>query len=136
MNIILLSLLLFSCGKKTAITGRIINPVPGSMEGTGGKLIETTTTDSEGYYVIDIRKSSSRNYYLSVIYDTKKCTSNKSTSVEIASKTKNQSFDFSLIPYGYLKEKINNVTCFDDSDLLSIKRLYNFPPLYSTSNSV
>lgn len=156
LNIILLSLLLFSCGKKTTITGRIINPVtgigignieievlkekvnpiPGSMDGTGSKLIETTTTDSEGYYAIEIRKSSSRNYYLSVIYDENKYTSTESTSVLIASKTKNQTFNFGLTPYGFIKQDIHNINCFDSNDQMRYKRSntsINLTSTYSTT---
>ena len=65
-------LLLASCGKKYTATGRVYNPVNGNgivglevqirkgkaclnYDGCGSKLLESTTTDANGYYSITYR---------------------------------------------------------------------------------
>jgi hypothetical protein len=80
--------ILIACGKEKTITGRVYNPVTGeaisnmevrllrgktgtrgSVDGSGKKLLETTTTDANGNYSFTYKQRSSKGYFLSFIYD-------------------------------------------------------------------
>ncbi len=130
--------ILFSCGKEHSIKGRVFNPVtdeaisgikvnllknkteiPGSQDGVGKKIVESTTTNENGEYSFTFRKKDSRQYSLSFFYDDKKYYDNiKSGNVVIENNM--VTYDLPLVNYGFLSKNISNVNCFNENDLLSI----------------
>jgi hypothetical protein len=130
---IVLTLLLASCGKKVTVKGRIYNPVtnlgiegveviigrekigvPFSTDGSGGKDLEQTTSDAEGYYSAQFRQKRSRAYYLGFKFDHEKYFNITSENKDVSDGGK--TIDLQLVPYGKLAKNIKNINCFDSND--------------------
>lgn len=137
--------LLIACGKEKTIVGRVYNPVtsagipnmevrllrsktgmPGSVDGSGKKLLETTTTDANGNYSFTYRQRSSKGYSLSFIYDHDAYYDNITTGTPGISHV--SVYDLQLIPFGYLSRNIKNTVCFDASDVFNGVSTYRHLP--------
>jgi hypothetical protein len=145
-----LVLLLFSCGKQVTVKGRIYNPVtnlgikdveviigrekigvPFSTDGTGGKILEQTTSDAEGNYSAQFRQKRSRAYYLGFKFDHEKYFNITSENQDVSDGGK--TIDLPLVPASYIKFHIKNENCFDSNDKIFITLLDDFGQ-YSISN--
>lgn len=134
--ITLLILLSISCGKKVTVKGRAYNALTNegisdvsvnisrekanltfSYDGAGSKSIDSDITDSDGKYSIDYRHKS-RSYQMFFSYDEDRYIALNSQQYNLSQE--NKTIDFPLVPIGYLKQKVENVSCFDENDLLSI----------------
>lgn len=142
--------LLFSCGKKHTVTGRVYNPVTGegipgisvylmkdkaclSYVGCGEKAIESTTTDSDGYYSMRYRDKGGLNLLFDHdINDYHRMNSN------IPGISGNEEYDLLLVTKGYLQRTITNINCFDSNDKLTITERYHksLPDFYSIQNAI
>jgi len=134
---ILCIFLLVSCGKERTVKGRVYNPVTGSgiagievqvrkgktclsYDGCGSKLLESTTTDANGYYAMRYRdKGGQYLLFKHDIDDFYRMNSN------IPGISGNQEYDLLLVTKGYLQETITNINCFDSNDELSITSMYH-----------
>jgi len=131
-------LLLSACGKKYTATGRVYNPVNGKgiaglevqirkskaclgYDGCGSKLLETTTTDANGFYAIGYRQRASGQYLLfkNDLNEYDRLNSN------IPGLSGNQVYDLLLVSQGYMQLSITNVNCFDNNDQLIITRQFH-----------
>jgi len=121
-------LLLSACGKKYTATGRVYNPVNGKgiaglevqvrkgkaclgYDGCGSKLLESTTTDANGYYSINYRdKGSQYLLFKNDLDEYYRLNSN------IPGVSGNQEYDLLLVTEGYLQRTITNTSCFNAND--------------------
>ena len=130
-------LLLASCGKKYTATGRVYNPVNGNgivglevqirkgkaclnYDGCGSKLLESTTTDANGYYSITYRDRGGQ--YLLFKNDLDEYHRINSN---IPGVSGNQEYDLLLVTKGYMQKTIANINCFDANDQLTITSAYH-----------
>ena len=140
--------LLSSCYKKTTMKGRIVNPVTNlgiagikvyvtkpktclGYDGCGSKTIFETESDDEGYFTIEKRFRKSKTYTVSYGYDKTKYGLLKAQVSPAGTEYDGSNFEFYLIPNGNLIRNLNNVSCFDSNDLLTITQIYKpLPDLY------
>jgi len=143
-------LLLASCGKKYTATGRVYNPVNGNgivglevqirkgkaclnYDGCGSKLLESTTTDANGYYSITYRDRGGQYLlFKNDIDEYHRINSN------IPGVSGNQVYDLLLVAKGYMQHTITNTNCFDANDNLTItSRVHkSLPEFYTVQNAV
>ncbi|HIP35540.1 MAG TPA: carboxypeptidase regulatory-like domain-containing protein [Crocinitomix sp.] len=139
-----------SCGKKRTVHGRVYNPVTGngiagmgvyvmkdktclSYDGCADKAIESTTTDANGYYLMQYRDKGG----LSLLFDNDIDAFYRMNS-NIPGISGNQEYDLLLVTKGYLQKTITNLSCFDANDKLTITSAYHksIPELSSTTMAI
>lgn len=151
-----LSFLVVSCKKKVTITGRVYNPVtnegisgvkvtlskqktgvPGSVDGSGAKIIASGLTDANGNYSFIEKLNKNKGYGIGFSYDGNLYYQIEGEYKSINAGEDNLIINWPLIPKGYVKGKIDNVNCFDSNDELKILRSYaHIPNLYGFENSI
>lgn len=134
--IFILALFFSSCGKKTEMKGRIVNPVTGEgipnidvyvtrpkgglgYDGSGTKTVFSTVSDENGYFTIEKRFRKSKSYTISYGYDQKKYQLFDKQVSPAGAKYDGDYFEFSLVPIGRLLMNIQNQSCFDSNDNFS-----------------
>lgn len=131
-------LLLLSCGKKTTMKGRIVNPVTNmgisgikvivtkpkkclGYDGCGSKTIYETVSDENGYFLIEKRFRKSKSYTINYGYDKNNYTLVDAQVSPAGAEYDGSSFEFYLLPKGSLQRNIENANCFDENDLFSFQ---------------
>ncbi len=129
--------LVVSCGKNRTVKGRVYNPVNGngisgievqvrkgksclSYDGCGSKLLESTTTDANGYYSMEYKDKGSQ--YLLFKHDIDAYYRINSNIPGISG---NQEYDLLLVTKGYEQYSVINTNCFDSNDQLTITQRYH-----------
>lgn len=154
-TVLLIALFLLSnCGKKTTINGRVYNPVTNEgiagievyvtrpkgglgYDGNGTKTVYTTITDASGNFVIDERFRKSKSYTISYGYDQKKYKLFDKQNSPAGAEYDGSLIEFPLIPLGKLTENINNISCFNSSDIISLEYFHrSIPNHYEGFNPV
>lgn len=128
-----ISILISSCGKKTEMKGRIVNPVTNEgisginvyvtrpkagigYDGSGTKTLFKTVSDENGYFTIEERFRKSKSYTISYGYDQKKYQLYDAQVSPAGAEYDGSYFEFSLVPLGRLLINIQNQNCFDEND--------------------
>jgi len=137
--IIILSVVFMSCNRKTTLKGRVMNPITGegiagatisasktTMELPGGyKTVEQTTSDANGDFVLEFKKSASNigvstgDYYNIGWYQNGEIQPGYYLPVQ---KGKNMKADFYAVPYGSYRIVINNINCQGATDTIIINQ--------------
>src|SRR5690554_5231781 len=137
--IIILSVVFMSCNRKTTLKGRVMNPITGegiagatisasktTMELPGGyKTVEQTTSDANGDFVLEFKKSASNigvstgDYYNIGWYQNGEIQPGYYLPVQ---QGKNMKADFYAVPYGEYRIKINNINCQGATDTIIINQ--------------
>ena len=148
-SFILLVLILLSCGKKVTVKGRVYNPIDNkgiegvdvqlsrskvgffSYDGAGSKVIENTTTDQDGNYLIDYRHNN-RSFRLFFSVDEEKYINTEPVQYNISQQ--NNTIDLPLVPLSFLKLKINNVNCEGEGDEMQFRRIFMGEPVANWSS--
>lgn len=137
--IIILSVVLMSCNRKTTLKGRVMNPITDdgiegatisaskiTMELPGGyKTVEQTTSDANGDFLLKFKKSASSigvstgNYHNIGWYQNGAIQPGYYLPVE---KGKTMHADFYAVPYGEYRIKINNINCQGATDTIIINQ--------------
>ncbi len=146
-------LLLLSCGKKTTMKGRIVNPVTNTgiagikvivtkpkkclgYDGCGSKTIYETVSDENGYFLIEKRFRRSKSYTIAYVFDKNKYRRLEAQVSPAGAEYDGEEFEFPLIPLGYLRPNIKNINCQNNNDELLIHRIYLFDSrVYGTESS-
>ena len=129
-------IVLISCSRKVTLKGRVLNPVTNQgIEGFtiavsadtwelpgGAKLVGETTSDANGDFVLEFKKS---GYYFSVYkegyYSIGWYQNGEILPGQLSvGNGKNMKADFYAVPYGKLQINIKNMSCFDSSDKVMI----------------
>ena len=127
-------IVLISCSRKVTLKGRVLNPVTNQgIEGFtiavsadtwelpgGAKLVGETTSDANGDFVLEFKKS---GYYFSVYkegyYSIGWYQNGEILPGQLSvGNGKNMKADFYAVPYGKLQINIKNMSCFDSSDMI------------------
>lgn len=150
---VLAMLMLCSCYKKTTMRGRIVNPVTGEgisgiqiyvtkpkkclgYDGCGSKTIFKTESNQDGYFTIEKWFLKSKTYTVSYGYSKDKYTFINQVSATGATYNKTY-YEYYLIPNGELIENINNISCFDSGDILTLNYFHRtLPNRYEGFNPV
>src|SRR5690554_570427 len=137
--IIILSVVFMSCNRKTTLKGRVMNPITGegiagatisasktTMELPGGyKTVEQTTSDANGDFILEFKKSASNigvstgNYYNIGWYQNGEIQPGYYLPVQ---QGKNMKADFYAVPYGSYRIVINNINCQGATDTIIINQ--------------
>src|SRR5690554_820123 len=137
--IIILSVVFMSCNRKTTLKGRVMNPITGegiagatisasktTMELPGGyKTVEQTTSDANGDFVLEFKKSASNigvstgDYYNIGWYQNGEIQPGYYLPVQ---QGKNMKADFYAVPYGSYRIVINNINCQGATDTIIINQ--------------
>src|SRR5690554_998507 len=137
--IIVLGVTFMSCNRKTTLKGRVINPITGegnegatisasktTLELPGGyKTVEQTTSDANGDFLLEFKKSASDigvstgNYYNIGWYQNGEIQPGYYLPVD---KGKTMKADFYAVPYGEYRIKINNINCQGATDTIIINQ--------------
>ncbi|MDD2983255.1 MAG: hypothetical protein PHQ74_07700 [Crocinitomicaceae bacterium] len=145
--IIIVLTILFSCGKKTTMKGRIINPVTNTgiagikvvvtkpkkclgYDGCGTKTIFETTSDNNGYFMIEKRFRKSKEYTIQYYFDDKKYLLVDAQVSPAGQEYNGTYFEFLLFPKGKYKRNFINIDCYDENDKLTVNRYYFKQDLY------
>src|SRR5690625_1622227 len=145
--IIILSVVFMSCNKRRQvdIEGRVYNPVTKegiagatisasktNMELPGGyKTVEQTTSDANGDFILEFKKSASNigvstgDYYNIGWYQNGEIQPGYYLPVQ---QGKNMKADFYAVPYGEIKTSVHNINCSGPTDTLIFKRIYQHDP--------
>ena len=91
-----------------------------SYDGCGSKLLESTTTDSDGYYSMEYRDNGEQ--YLLFKHDIDAFYRVNSNIPGISG---NQEYDLLLVTKGYEQYSVINTNCFDSNDKLTITQRYH-----------
>jgi len=143
--IIILSVVFMSCNRKTTLKGRVMNPITGegiagatisasktTMELPGGyKTVEQTTSDANGDFILEFKKSASNigvstgDYYNIGWYQNGEIQPGYYLPVQ---QGKNMKADFYAVPYGSSKANIVNINCQGVTDTAYFKLKYILSP--------
>src|SRR5690554_2667440 len=143
--IIILSVVFMSCNRKTTLKGRVMNPITGegiagatisasktTMELPGGyKTVEQTTSDANGDFILEFKKSASNigvttgDYYNIGWYQNGEIQPGYYLPVQ---QGKNMKADFYAVPYGSSKANIVNINCQGVTDTAYFKLQYILSP--------
>ena len=135
--LIFVCLLLHSCGKKTTMKGRIVNPVTNTgiasikvivtkpkkclgYDGCGSKTIYETVSDENGYFLIEKRFRKSKTYTIEYKFDENKYRLFNKQVSPAGSDYNGAVFEFQLISLSYFRQKIKNINCVNNADHLEL----------------
>ena len=141
--IIILSVVFMSCNRKTTLKGRVMNPITGegiagatisasktTMELPGGyKTVEQTTSDANGDFILEFKKSASNigvstgDYYNIGWYQNGEIQPGYYLPVQ---KGKNMKADFYAVPYGKLNLDIKNINCEGITDIMWLRKKWQY----------
>ena len=135
-------IVLISCSRKVTLKGRVLNPVTNQgIEGFtiavsadtwelpgGAKLVGETTSDANGDFVLEFKKS---GYYFSVYkegyYSIGWYQNGEILPGQLSvGNGKNMKADFYAVPYGKLMGHIKNVNCESQNDTMWFKMKYEY----------
>jgi len=139
--IILLGILMVSCGKKRSIHITALNAATGqpyagleytvgsSVTGNNGEKSRKEATgflDENGEAGVTIRVKSNRTYYVHVKEPSNTCYNKMITMYFDSPSDEDGHFNFEFAPCAYLKLNINNVNCQGITDIMNFKSRYSY----------